>query len=67
MGNTMTAAAVRTQLAVASAIQILAQREAAFEVHHLTKTALDLGLRGVDLEFSDLISDQRQLVTAWRW
>ncbi|UVO53719.1 conjugative relaxase [Sphingomonas sp. SUN039] len=48
IGNTMTAATVRTQLAVASAIRILSQREAAFEVHHVTKTALDLGLKGVD-------------------
>jgi conjugative relaxase-like TrwC/TraI family protein len=37
----------RTQLATASAIRILGQREAAFEVHQLTKTALDLGLQGV--------------------
>ena len=34
----------RAQLATASAIRILSQREAAFEVHQLTKTALDLGL-----------------------
>ena len=54
MGNTIMAAAVRTQLAVASAIQILAQRDAAFEVHHVTKTALDLGLRGVDLVINEL-------------
>ncbi len=48
MGSTMTAAAVRTQWAVASAVRILAQREAAFEVHQVTKTALDLGLKSVD-------------------
>ncbi|MCX6976237.1 MAG: conjugative relaxase, partial [Verrucomicrobia bacterium] len=36
-----------TQVAVASAIRILSQREAAFEIHQLAKTALDLGLRDV--------------------
>ena len=37
----------RAQIAVASAIRILSQREAAFEVHQITKTALDLGIRDV--------------------
>lgn len=40
----------RTQLAVASAIRHLDQREAAFGVHQLTKTALDQGLSGVTPE-----------------
>jgi conjugative relaxase-like TrwC/TraI family protein len=43
----LTGPEARTQLATASAIRILSQREAAFEVHQLTKTALDLGLKGV--------------------
>ena len=40
----------RTQLAVASAVRILGQREAAFHVHLLAKTALDLGLKGVTVD-----------------
>jgi conjugative relaxase-like TrwC/TraI family protein len=40
----------RAQLAVASAIRILGQREAAFEVNQIIKTALDLGLKGVTPE-----------------
>jgi conjugative relaxase-like TrwC/TraI family protein len=40
----------RTQLAVASAIRILSQREAAFEINQVTKTALDLGLADVTPE-----------------
>ena len=40
----------RTQIAVASAIRQLDQREAAFGVHQLTKTALDQGLSGVTPE-----------------
>jgi conjugative relaxase-like TrwC/TraI family protein len=43
----LTGPEARTQLATASAIRILSQREAAFEVHQLTKTALDLGLADV--------------------
>jgi hypothetical protein len=37
------------QLAVASAIRILGQREAAFEVDQVSKKALDLGLKGVTI------------------
>jgi conjugative relaxase-like TrwC/TraI family protein len=37
----------RAQLAVASAVRILSEREAAWPLHGLAKTALDLGLRGV--------------------
>ncbi|MBA3898208.1 MAG: conjugative relaxase, partial [Sphingomonadaceae bacterium] len=40
----------RTQNAVAGAIRHLDQREAAFGVHQLTKTALDQGLSGVTPE-----------------
>lgn len=38
------------QLAVASAIRILGQREAAFEVDQVSKKALDLGLKGVTID-----------------
>ena len=40
----------RTELAVASGIRHLEQREAAFGVHQLTKAALDQGLSGVTPE-----------------
>ncbi len=46
----LSANGARTQLAVASAIRILSQREAAFEVNQVTKTALDLGVKGVTPE-----------------
>lgn len=42
--------AARTQLAVASAVRILGEREAAWPVHMLAKTALDLGLKGVTID-----------------
>ncbi|MEP9403539.1 MobF family relaxase [Sphingomonas sp. VNH70] len=38
------------QLAVASAIRILGQRESAFEVDRVSKRALDLGLKGVTID-----------------
>lgn len=38
---------LRTQMAVASAIRILGQRDAAFPLHQVSKVALDLGLSGV--------------------
>ena len=44
---TQSPAEARTQLAVASAVRILSQREAAFGLRQLTKTAVDLGLKGV--------------------
>lgn len=44
---------VRAQHAVASAIRIHAQREAAFAIPQVTKTALDLGLKGVTAEHVD--------------
>lgn len=49
---------LRAQAAVASAIRILEQREAAFPVSQITKTALDLGLRGVTAEKVDARVEQ---------
>ncbi|WP_230771800.1 MobF family relaxase [Sphingomonas sp. Leaf4] len=43
-------AAARAQFAVASAVRIHAQREAAFGTDRLAKTALDLGLKGVTVD-----------------
>ncbi|WP_242121222.1 MobF family relaxase [Sphingomonas lacusdianchii] len=40
----------RAQLAVASAIRIHSQREAAFDINRVAKTALDLGLTGVTID-----------------
>jgi ATP-dependent exoDNAse (exonuclease V) alpha subunit len=37
-------------MAVASAIRILGQREAAFPIHEVSRTALDLGVQGVTIE-----------------
>ena len=45
-----TPAAGRAQLAVASAVRIHSEREAAFEQHKVAKTALDLGLKGVTID-----------------
>ena len=55
---------LRAQHAVASAIRILEQREAAFAVPEVVKTALDLGLAGVtadkvDGRISELIRDEK--------
>ncbi|OQW69719.1 MAG: AAA family ATPase, partial [Proteobacteria bacterium ST_bin13] len=47
---TQSPATARSQLAVASAVRILSEREAAFNVHLLAKTALDLGLKGVTID-----------------
>ncbi|WP_210358961.1 MobF family relaxase [Sphingomonas beigongshangi] len=47
---TASPAEARAQLAVASAVRMLSEREAAFSVHQLGKTALDLGLKGVTIE-----------------
>ena len=46
------------QLAVASAIRIHGQREAAFEIHRVAKTALDLGLKDVTIEHVDARIEQ---------
>ena len=57
----------RAQLAVASAIRILSEREAAFPVHQVSKTALDLGLKGVTIDAIEhrinQLLDNRQLVS----
>lgn len=59
-------AEARTQLAVASAVRILSEREAAWPVNILAKTALDLGLKGVAIESIERRIDQlmqgRQLI-----
>lgn len=59
-------AAARTQLAVASAVRILGEREAAWPVDTLAKTALDLGLKGVTIEGVErrigALVDRRQLI-----
>ncbi|HEX7855029.1 MAG TPA: MobF family relaxase [Sphingobium sp.] len=47
---TRSPATARSQLAVASAVRILSEREAAFNVHLLAKTALDLGLKDVTID-----------------
>ncbi|MCF8706977.1 MobF family relaxase [Rhizorhapis sp. SPR117] len=56
----------RTQLAVASAVRILSEREAAYPVHMLAKTALDLGVKGVTIESIerriDRLVQNRQLI-----
>ena len=59
-----TPADARAQFAVASAVRILATREAAFDVHRLAKQALDLGLKGVTIDhvearISRLVETQR--------
>ncbi len=60
----VSAADYRTQHAVASAVRILEQREAAFLVPQVAKTALDLGLAGVtaekvDQRISELIRQEK--------
>ncbi|AOH87091.1 AAA family ATPase (plasmid) [Sphingomonas panacis] len=63
---TLSPATARTQLAVASAVRILSEREAAFNVHLLAKTALDLGLKGVTIDSVEArvgrLIEQRQLI-----
>lgn len=46
----MTRAEIGAEQAVASAIRILGQRDAAFPIHEVSRTALDLGLKGVTIE-----------------
>lgn len=60
----LTASEYRAQHAVASAVRILEQREAAFSVPEVTLTALDLGLAGVtaekvDARISELVRDEK--------
>lgn len=62
----MSAVELRAQHAVASAIRIHAQREAAFSISDVTQTALNLGLKGVtapqiDVRVSELIREEKLL------
>jgi conjugative relaxase-like TrwC/TraI family protein len=56
----------RAQLAVASAVRMLSEREAAWPVNLLSKTALDLGLKGVTVDMIekriDRLVQNRQLI-----
>lgn len=49
----LTPSELRTEMAVASSIRILGQREAAFDLDQIKKTALDLSLKGVTIERVD--------------
>lgn len=49
----LTPGATRAQIAVASAIRIHSEREAAYNISYLGKTALDLGLKGVTIDLVD--------------
>jgi hypothetical protein len=42
----LSATEIGAEMAVASAIRILGQREAAFPIHEISRTALDLGIKG---------------------
>ncbi|WP_337847876.1 MobF family relaxase [Sphingomonas sp.] len=59
-------AEARAQLAVASAVRILSEREAAYPVNMLAKIALDLGLKGITIDMIERRIDQlvrdRQLI-----
>jgi hypothetical protein len=46
----LTPAQLRTEMAVGSAVRILGQREAAFSLTDIYKTALNLGLAGVNID-----------------
>ncbi len=56
----------RAQLAVASAVRILGQREAAFDINKVAKQALDLGMSGVTIEHVEArierLVERRQLL-----
>ena len=56
----------RAQIAVASAVRILGQREAAFDINRVAKQALDLGLPGVTIDHVeariDRLVERRQLL-----
>ena len=45
----MSPAEIGAEMAVASAIRILGQREAAFAIHEVSRAALDLGIKGVTI------------------
>ncbi len=57
---------LRAEMAVASAIRILGQREAAFPIHEVSRTALDLGLTGVTIGLVEervrQLADKGQLI-----
>ena len=57
----------RAQIAIASAIRILSQREAAFDTNKVSKQALDLGLPGVTIEHVEArierLVERRQLLS----
>lgn len=63
---TQSPAVARSQLAVASAVRILSEREAAFPAHQLAKTALDLNLPGVTVNTVEArirqLTDRGQLI-----
>jgi hypothetical protein len=63
----LSATEIGTEMAVASAIRILGQREAAFPIHELSRTALDLGIKGVTIEAVEarvrVLADKGQLVS----
>jgi conjugative relaxase-like TrwC/TraI family protein len=62
----MSASQLGAEMAVASAIRILGQREAAFPIHEVSRTALDLGIKGVTIEAVEArvrqLADKGQLV-----
>lgn len=62
----LSATEVGTEMAVASAIRILGQREAAFPIHEVSRTALDLGIKGVTIEAVEarvqVLADRGQLI-----
>jgi hypothetical protein len=62
----LSATEIGTEMAVASAIRILGQREAAFPIHEISRTALDLGIKGVTIEAVEarvrVLADKGQLV-----
>lgn len=64
--GSLTPTEMRTEMAVASAIRILGQREAAFAIDEVSKTALDLGFKGVTIDGVEsrieALTEQRQLI-----
>lgn len=63
---TLSPVQMRTELAVASALRILAQREAAFALRDLASTALNLGIKGVTIDRVEarlgVLRDEGQLI-----
>ena len=56
--STLSPTELRTEMAVASAVRILGQREAAFDVGRVAKQALDLGIKGVTFDRVDARIDK---------